>query len=85
MRHRPLPVADLDHGLGTAAVALGTVGLLLVAVNLPTSGGILGIVGLVMGLWAQMISRNRVERFVDITGLLLSFLAVATCMSQGGF
>lgn len=83
-RHRPLPVADLDHSLGTATVLLGAVGLLLVAVTAPAAGVWLGVVGMAVGLWAQMISRTRPERFVAMAGLLLSFLAIATGAANGG-
>jgi hypothetical protein len=82
--HRPLPLADLDHGLATATVALGAIGLLLVAVGAATVGTWLGLLGILVGLSAQMFSRTRAERFVDMAGLLACFLAFAVGASQGG-
>jgi hypothetical protein len=82
--HRPLPIADLDHGLPSAAVALGAIGLALIALDLEVVGTMLGVVGMVVALWGQMISRTRGERFVDMAGLLVSFLALAVGASQGG-
>jgi hypothetical protein len=82
--HRPMPVADLDHGLATATVALGALGLLLVAFGLSTPGTWVGLVGVLVGLSAQMMSRTRAERFVDMAGLLACFLAFAIGASQGG-
>jgi hypothetical protein len=81
---RSSAVADLDHTLATATVVLGVVGLLLVAVDLATAGTLFGVVGMGVGLWAQMISRTRGERWVDMVGLLLSFLAVAFGAADGG-
>lgn len=83
VRHRPLPVADLDHGLGAATLTVGAIGLLLVVLGAPEVGVWAGVVGIVLGLWAQMISRTRPERFVDMAGLLVSFLAIAMAIRDG--
>lgn len=80
--HRPAPVADLDHALATAAVAVGVIGLLLAALSLPVPAIALGAIGMAVGLWGQMMSTTRAERFVDLTGLLVSFLALAVGFSQ---
>jgi hypothetical protein len=82
--HRPLLIADLDHALATATVVLGAVGLLLVAVGAAAAGTWLGLLGIVAGLSAQMFSRTRAERFVDMAALLACFLAFAWGASQGG-
>lgn len=82
--HRPLPVSDLDHLLATTSIVLGAVGLVLVALDIPAGGVLLGIPGMLVALWAQMVSRTRGERFADMTGLLLSFLALATGLAEGG-
>jgi hypothetical protein len=82
--HRPMPIADLDHMLATAAVVLGAVGLTLVAVGQYGLGTWCGIVGIVVGLSAQMFSRTRAERFVDMAALLACFLAFAIGAGQGG-
>lgn len=80
--HRPAPIADLDHALATAVVALGAVGLLLAALGWSYGAILLGAAGMAVGLWAQMMSRTRAERFVDLAGLLASFLALAIGFSQ---
>ena len=63
---------------------MGVVGLLLVAVGLETPGTWLGLAGVVVGLVAQMWSRTRAERFVDMAGLLACFMAFAAGAAQGG-
>lgn len=80
--HRPLPLSDLDHGLATASIACGAIGILLAAIGVPVPGIVIGLVGMAAGLWAQMVSRTRPERFADMAGLLASFLAVAIGLSK---
>ncbi len=82
--HRPLPLADLDHALATATAVLGVLGLLCAAFELSVAAVALGLAGMVIGLCAQMMSRTRAERFVDLAALLACFLAFATGASQGG-
>ena len=82
--HRPAAVQDLDHALALASVAIGAVGLLLVVAGVPAGGVVVGAVGMVVALWGQMVSRTRPERFVDMAGLLVSFLALATGFAEGG-
>lgn len=82
--HRPRVLSDLDHALATATVVLGVVGLLLIALDQTAVGTWCGVVGMACGLWAQMVSRTRSERWVDMIGLLVAFMAVAVGASQGG-
>jgi hypothetical protein len=81
---RPLPIADLDHALATGCAVLGLLGLLCAALGAAVPAVALGLLGLGVGLWAQMMSRTRTERFVDIAALLVCFLAFAVGASQGG-
>ena len=80
--HRPAPVADLDHTLATGTIVLGAIGLLLGAIGWSVPAILLGATGMAIGLWGQMMSTSRAERFVDLFGLLASFLALAVGFSQ---
>ncbi|HWH28563.1 MAG TPA: hypothetical protein VNU26_06300 [Mycobacteriales bacterium] len=79
--HRPAVVADLDHTLATAAVVVGAVGLVLAAFDVPLGAIALGALGMAVGLWGQMMSTTRGERFADMAGLLVSFLSLAVGFS----
>ena len=67
----------VDGLLAVATLALGITGLVLVAVDAPRAGNWCGLVGVVTGLVAQMVSRTRPERFADVIGLVAAALAVA--------
>lgn len=82
--HRPKVVSDLDHTLATATIVLGVVGLLLIALGATVAGTWCGVVGMVCALWGQMVSTTRTERWVDMIGLLVAFLAVAIGAAEGG-
>lgn len=82
--HRPLPIADLDHGLATASAALGAIGIVCAIFGFSTGAVALGLVGFAIGLCAQMLSRTRTERFVDMAALLTCFVAFAIGAAQGG-
>ena len=78
-RH-PSTVA-LDRVLAIGAVVLGVLGLVLAALSWPAGAIALGLAGMAIGLWAQMMSTTRGERFVDMAGLLASFVALAVGLS----
>ncbi|MCW2598737.1 MAG: hypothetical protein JWM02_566 [Frankiales bacterium] len=87
--HAPTPL-HLEETRGTDALLaigtflLGTVGLILIAFDGPEAGMACGAVGVVGGLWGQMISRTRSERFFDIIGLVASAVAFAVGAAQSG-
>lgn len=81
---RPLFVADLDHILATATWFMAAAGLLLLLLGETVAGTWLGLIGLLTGLAAQMMSRTRAERWVDVVGILAAFLVLAVGASQGG-
>ena len=45
----------------------------------------LGIVSMVVGLYAQMISATREERIIIVTGLVAAFVGTALGFAHGGF
>lgn len=67
----------LDGLLAFVAFMSGTVGLLLIAVDAPRAGMYCGAVGVLAGLWGQLVSRTRAERFLDVIGLVAAALAFA--------
>ncbi len=77
-------VADLDHAAATGAVLLGLVALVLVVADASRAGVVCGLVGMALALAAQMWSRTRAERFVDMAALLTCFTAVAVGIRDGG-
>jgi hypothetical protein len=84
-RHTPhVDVHDRDHQLGMLTLGLAAVGAVLLIVGLTAAGTVLGGLGLLTGLVAQMMSSTRGERWVDILGILAAFLVLAIGAAQGG-
>lgn len=46
---------------------------------------VLGVVGLVVGLWAQMMSATREERIFIVLGIVGSFVGMGMGLAHGGF
>jgi hypothetical protein len=76
-RENALAVFTLVTGLITFAVGW--------VVSLHVLASILGIVSLLVGLYAQMISATRAERMVIVTGLVAAFVGTALGFAHGGF
>jgi hypothetical protein len=74
----------LDVALALGTFVLGAVGLLLVAADASRAGMYCGIVGVLTGLWGQMVSRTRSERFLDVVGLVAAALAGVLGAAYGG-
>jgi hypothetical protein len=54
-------------------------------VSLHVLASVLGIVSMVVGLYAQMISATRAERMIIVTGLVAAFVGTALAFGHGGF
>jgi len=76
-RENALAVFTLVTGLITFAVGW--------VVSLRALASILGIVSLLVGLYAQMISATRAERMIIVTGLVAAFVGTALGFAHGGF
>jgi hypothetical protein len=72
-----LAVFTLVTGLITFAVGW--------VVSLHVLASILGVVSLLVGLYAQMISATRTERIIIVTGLVAAFVGTALGFAHGGF
>ena len=64
---------------GVIAFAVGWV------VSLRMLASVLGIVSLLVGLYAQLISATRAERMIIVTGLVAAFVGTALGFGHGGF
>ena len=76
-RENALAVFTLVNGLITFAVGW--------VVSLRALASILGIVSLLVGLYAQLISATRAERMIIVTGLVAAFVGTALGFAHGGF
>jgi hypothetical protein len=74
----------LDAVLAVFTFGVGLVGLLLVAVDADRAGMYCGAVGVLTGLWGQLVSRTRSERFADVIGLVASAVAFALGAAYSG-
>ncbi|HET7247485.1 MAG TPA: hypothetical protein VFJ07_21925 [Streptosporangiaceae bacterium] len=54
-------------------------------VSLHVIASVLGIVSMLVGLYAQMISATREERMIIVTGLVAAFVGTALGFAHGGF
>jgi hypothetical protein len=54
-------------------------------VDLAALASVLGIVTMLVGLYAQLISATRTERMIIVTGLVAAFVGTALGFGHGGF
>ncbi len=54
-------------------------------VELRALASVLGIVTMLVGLYAQLISATRTERMIIVTGLVAAFVGTALGFGHGGF
>ena len=54
-------------------------------IHLHVLASVLGIVSLLVGLYAQMISATREERMIIVTGLVAEYVGTALGFAHGGF
>ncbi|WP_207936145.1 hypothetical protein [Actinomadura sp. KC216] len=76
----------LQDVLAVAAVTIGLAALVLgwiPATHFP--GAVAGVIGLPLALYSQMISATTNERWLNVIGMVASFMGAAFALSNGGF
>lgn len=76
----------LQDVLAVAAVTIGIAALILgwiPATHFP--GVLLGVIGLPLALYSQMISATTNERWLNVIGMITSFVGAGFALSNGGF
>jgi hypothetical protein len=88
---QPHPVENIMT-VFTVLVGLASFVLGLIARNVPTSGAAVhisatttGLISLLVGLYAQMVSATRPQRVLIVTGMIAGFVGLAIGLSRGGF
>jgi hypothetical protein len=69
----------LTFVVGIVAFAIGFI------VRAHVAGTILGIVGFVVGLYAQMVSATREQRVLIMAGIIAAFVGMGLSIAHGGF
>jgi hypothetical protein len=87
---RPHPLLNLTSAgvlvVGLASFALGMVLRYVTSTHaLAISAAITGLVSLLVGLYAQMMSATRGERILIVTGMIAGFVGLALGLAHGGF
>jgi hypothetical protein len=49
------------------------------------AAGATGLVGLLLGLFSQMMSATREERIIIVTGIIAAFVGLSLGLAHGGF
>ncbi|WP_203597145.1 hypothetical protein [Actinomadura bangladeshensis] len=76
----------LQDVLAVAAITIGIAALILgwiPATHFP--GAVLGVIGLPLALYSQMISATTNERWLNVIGMVASFVGAGFALSNGGF
>lgn len=76
----------LQDVLAVTAVTIGIAALILgwiPATHFP--GAVLGVIGLPLALYSQMISATTNERWLNVIGMVASFVGAGFALSNGGF
>ena len=75
----------LENGLSVFTLITGVIVFAVGwVVHLHVLASVLGIVSLLVGLYAQMISATREERMVIVAGLVAAFVGTALGFAHGG-
>jgi hypothetical protein len=76
----------LENGLAVFTLVAGLIVFAIGwVVSLHVLASVLGVVSLLVGLYAQMISATREERMIIVTGLVAAFVGTALGFAHGGF
>jgi hypothetical protein len=76
----------LENSLAVAAISLGLCALVLGFI--PAThffGAVAGVIGLPLALYSQMISATTGERWLNVVGMVASFVGAAFALRHGGF
>jgi ammonia channel protein AmtB len=72
--------------VGLASFALGMVLRYVTSTHvLAITAAVTGLVSLLVGLFAQMMSATRGERILIVTGMIAGFVGLALGLAHGGF
>ncbi len=75
-----------ENSLAVASLIFGVVAFFLgfiVKAHFPAA--VIGLIGFPLGLYSQMISATTGERWLNIIGVIGSFVGLALALSHGGF
>jgi hypothetical protein len=72
-------LAVVSFVLGVGAFALGFV----VAAHLPAA--VIGVVGFPIALYSRMVSATTGQRWLNVIGMIGSFIGLALAIAHGGF
>lgn len=76
----------LQAVLAVAAVTIGIAALIMGWIpQTHFPGAVAGVIGLPLALYSQLISATTNERWLNVIGMVASFLGVAFALSHGGF
>jgi hypothetical protein len=72
--------------LAVAALTLGIAALILGWIPAAHfAGALLGVIGLPVALYSQMISATTNERWLNVIGMVAAFVGAGFALSHGGF
>ncbi|WP_395111408.1 hypothetical protein [Actinomadura sp. SCN-SB] len=76
----------VENSLAVASLIIGLTALVLGFIP-PTHffGALAGVIGLPLALYSQLISATTGERWLNVIGMVSSFLGAAFAVSHGGF
>jgi hypothetical protein len=76
----------VENGLTTFTFVAGMLAFALsFVVRAHLAGSVLGLVGFVVGLYAQMISNTREQRVLIMAGIIAAFVGLGLSVAHGGF
>ncbi|MFI0486408.1 hypothetical protein [Actinomadura sp. 9N215] len=76
----------LQDVLAVAAVTIGLAALVLGWIPATHfAGAVAGVIGLPLALYSQLISATTNERWLNVIGMVASFMGAAFALSNGGF
>ncbi|WP_433330883.1 hypothetical protein [Spirillospora sp. CA-294931] len=76
----------VENSLAVAAITIGLLALVLGFIpDTHFFGAIAGVIGLPLALYSQMISATTGERWLNVIGMIASFVGAAFALRHGGF
>ena len=84
--HRPQPTGHaLDEGLAATVLVLAGVALVSLFAEAWKPAVWIGLLTAALGLWSQLVSESRRERFETVVGATLGVVVAAVALAHGGF